>query len=166
MSQTPDVYIERGYKPGCIGRIAQLHAAYYGREWSFGLYFEAKVATELSEFLLRYDETRDGIWLATLDGAVEGAIVIDGVHAPDRGAHLRWFIVSDRLRGQGIGRRLLNRVVEFCTDQGYKQVYLWTFRGLDAARHLYEAAGFILTEARTGNSWGIAVTEQLFVRQG
>jgi GNAT superfamily N-acetyltransferase len=166
MNPTWNIAIEWGYRPGSIGRIAQLHSTYYHREWGFGLYFEAKVASELSEFLRRYDEKRDGIWLALVDGTVEGAVVIDGIHAEDRGAHLRWFIVSDRLRGQGVGRRLLDRAIDFCADRGYKQVYLWTFEGLHAARHLYEAAGFRQIEARKGNSWGIEVTEQRFVRQG
>ncbi len=31
--------------------MAELHAAYYGAAWDFGLYFEAKVATELAQFL-------------------------------------------------------------------------------------------------------------------
>lgn len=97
--------ILKGYQPGCIGRITQLHSAYHHRHVGFGLYFEAKVASELAEFLQRYDERRDGIWLATIDGSIEGAIVIDGKGAAEEGAHLRWFIVSDRLRGSGCGMR-------------------------------------------------------------
>ena len=33
-----------GYIPGCIGRIARLHADYYARTAGFGIEFEAKVA--------------------------------------------------------------------------------------------------------------------------
>ncbi|GAJ20768.1 unnamed protein product, partial [marine sediment metagenome] len=40
---------------------AELHGTYYHDHWGFGLYFEAKVATELSEFLQRYDKSSDGI---------------------------------------------------------------------------------------------------------
>ena len=39
---------------------------------------------------------------------------------------------------------------------------LWTFAGLDAARRLYERAGFRLAEERRGTQWGIEVTEQRF----
>ena len=80
-----DVRIQRGYQPGVIGRITQLHACYYHAEWHFGLYFEAKVATELSAFLTRYDPEHDGIWLAATQGGIEGSIVIDGSHGKDRG---------------------------------------------------------------------------------
>ena len=31
--------ITNGYVPGTIGRIAELHAAYYAKYWGFGQYF-------------------------------------------------------------------------------------------------------------------------------
>lgn len=138
------IEISRGYQTGCIGRITQMHSAYYHQHNGFGLYFEAKVASELAEFLQRYDERRDGIWLVTVRGVIEGSIVIDGQHASEEGAHLRWFIVSDRLRGTGCGNALLSAVVDHCRSQGFFKTYLWTFEGLTAARHLYEKHGFRL----------------------
>ncbi len=53
-----------GHVPGAIGRIVELHGRYYAREWRFGRYFEAKVASELGEFLARFDASRDGFWIA------------------------------------------------------------------------------------------------------
>lgn len=79
------VEIVAGYVPGAIGRIVELHGAYYWRHAGFGLYFESKVACELSEFLRRMGSARDGIWLALCDGRVEGAIVIDGAKAEFEG---------------------------------------------------------------------------------
>ncbi|MBW2544570.1 MAG: GNAT family N-acetyltransferase [Deltaproteobacteria bacterium] len=154
--------IENGYRPGSIGRIVELHGTFYHDHWKFGLYFEAKVATELSQFLQRYDKNRDGIWIATVDGRVEGSIVIDGMHAENEGAHLRWFIISEALKGTGAGRKLINRAMDFCKSKGYKKTYLWTFEGLDAARHLYENAGFELIRQQSGVQWGATVNEQYF----
>ena len=154
--------IVRGYVPGAIGRIAELHAIYYARHWRFGLFFEAKVATELARFLESYDEKRDGIWLALKDGRVEGGIVIDGSHAHTEGAHLRWFILSEKLHGLGTGRGLIGRAVEFCRSREYPMAYLWTFEGLHAARRLYEAAGFRLIHQQRGAQWGTEVNEQRF----
>jgi GNAT superfamily N-acetyltransferase len=79
-----------------------------------------------------------------------------------RGAHLRWFIVSDALRGRGVGTMLMDAAMEFCRDKGYSQTYLWTFAGLSAARRLYEKAGFVLVEERSGAQWGVEVKEQRF----
>jgi GNAT superfamily N-acetyltransferase len=155
--------IHEGYTPGCIGRIAQLHATYYSRSNSFGAPFEAKVAQELSAFCLAYTPGRDGLWLA-VDSSTEGSIAIDGSRGCDHGAHLRWFITSDALRGQGIGRLLLSRALDFADRANFKQVHLWTFAGLDAARHLYESHGFKLVEQHQGSTWGQMVLEQRYVR--
>jgi len=162
MSRALEFKIEEGYVPGSIGRISELHGAYYHEHWGFGVYFEAKVATELSEFLRRYDGNRDGIWIPLVNGRVEGSIVIDGIHADKEGAHLRWFILSDALRGKGVGKTLMSIAMEFCRSKGYQKVYLWTFEGLHAARHLYEEAGFRLVKQQKGIQWGTEVNEQYF----
>ena len=159
-----EMTLVRGYVPGAIGRVVELHGGYYHRHWGFGLFFEAKVATELSAFLTRYDEARDGFWTVLADGRVEGAIAVDGLHAADPGAHLRWFIVSDALRGRGAGNRLMDAAMGFCRERRYPKAFLWTFEGLFAARHIYEKAGFALVEERRGAQWGIEVREQRFER--
>ena len=162
MHTGPEFSIEKGYLPGGIGRIAEIHGTYYNKHWGFGLFFEAKVATELSTFLKRFDADNDGIWTANWHGRIEGSIIIDGIHAADEGAHLRWFITSEALRGKGAGRQLLNKAVDFCKRKGYAKIYLWTFEGLDAARHLYEDAGFRLIKQQMGVQWGTEVNEQYF----
>lgn len=157
-----DVEIRRGYFPGSIGRVVELHARYYHVHWGFGAFFEAQVASGLAEFFGRYDELRDAFWIATVSGRVEGSITIDGAHAADTGAHLRWFIMSDALRGKGVGTRLIRTAVDFCRANKYRRVYLRTFAGLDAARHLYEKMGFKLVDQRSGTQSGTEVTEQRF----
>lgn len=156
------IEIASGYLPGAIGRVAELHGTYYHNHWGFGLTFEAKVATGLATFLERFDPSRDGFWTVSLNHRIEGAIALDGIDAQGKGAHLRFFIVSETLQGRGIGNRLINTVVEFCCRKRYKTVYLWTFEGLDVARHLYEKTGFRLVEQLRGTQWGTEVNEQRF----
>ena len=157
-----DVEVRSGYFPGAVGRVVELHGAYYHTHWGFGADFEAKVASELAQFFGRYDPDRDGFWTASVSGRVEGSITIDGAHAGADGAHLRWFIMSDALRGKGVGNRLIHAAVDFCRGNGYSRAYLWTFEGLPAARHLYEKAGFRLVEQHRGTQWGTEVTQQRF----
>ena len=76
--------ISEGYLPGCIGRITQIHAAYYAQHSGFGVEFEAKMARELAAFCLAYLPGRDGIWLAH-GGEIEGSIVIDVDGVKQRG---------------------------------------------------------------------------------
>jgi len=157
-----DFDLDVGYIPGVIGRIAELHALYYSENWGFGKYFEAKVATEFSDFISNYNEAKDRIFSLSIDGKIEGSISIDGTSENGNIAHLRWFILSDELRGKGAGNYLMKQAMTFCKQNKFKSVYLWTFQGLDSARHLYEKYGFSLTEERTGEQWGSIVTEQRF----
>lgn len=154
--------IHRGYLPGAIGRIVELHGTYYHRQAGFGIYFESKVARGLVDFYANYDETRDGIWLAIANGAIEGSIAIDGSQTATEDAHLRWFITSDNIRGTGAGNALLAAAIDFCRTKQYGRVYLHTFEGLQAARHLYEKFGFRLVHHEAGTQWGSRVNEQLF----
>jgi GNAT superfamily N-acetyltransferase len=150
------------YIPGAIGRVTEMHAVYYQQSWGFGQFFESKVAAELSSFLDRFDKTRDGFWTACMGGVVEGSVAIDGKNAASEGAHLRWFIMSPGLQGQGAGNTLMEKAIGFCKACGYTHVYLWTFEGLHAARHLYEKFGFKLSEQTQGSQWGTTVLEQKF----
>ena len=154
-----------GCVPGAIGRITELHGTYYGRDWNFGLDFEANVAAGLAEFLLRFDPARDGFWTASLAGSVEGGVALDGLRAESGDARLRWFILSEKVRGRGVGNRLMHEVLGFCRARNYRRVSLSTFEGLTAARHLYEKFGFRLAEPAEGVRWDLPVTEQRFVLQ-
>ena len=158
MSET----IFTGYLPGAIGRIIELHATYYHLDWGFGLYFEVRVAKEMSEFLSRFDETRDGLWILSLNDRIEGGIAIDGIKARTDGAHLRWFILSPEVRDRSFGHRLMEEAISFCKKKDYRKIYLETFEGLHAARHLYEKFGFRLMHQAEGTQWGKKVTEQKF----
>ena len=154
--------IRSGYLPGAIGRIVELHGAYYAAHWGFGAFFEARMARELAEFVDRFDPLRDGLWTVVVAGRVEGSIAIEGSRADHAGAHVRWFILGEHRRGRGLGRVLLGEAVSFCRRSGQHSVALWTFAGLDAARTLYEQAGFRKVEERRGAQWGKEVTEQRF----
>ena len=156
------IKITSGYIPGSIGRVVELHGIYYNTHWGFGPFFESKVAAEMAGFVGRYDKNRDGFWTVSLDGHIEGSITIDGIHAKDEGAHLRWFIVSDSLRGKSAGNSLIQTAIDFCRNKNYRCIFLWTFEGLHAAKHLYEKNGFQLVEQHKGRQWGKVVKEQRF----
>ncbi|HEY0212236.1 MAG TPA: helix-turn-helix domain-containing GNAT family N-acetyltransferase [Paenirhodobacter sp.] len=160
----PGVEIIRGYRTGLIARITQMHAHYYARASGFGRSFEVVVAGGLAEFCGRVDNPRNAIWSAQQGERILGSIAIDGEDMGGDTAHLRWFIVDDALRGTGAGRKLLSAALAFADTQGFAQTQLWTFRGLAAARHLYEENGFVLAEERQGSQWGREVMEQRFVR--
>ena len=151
--------IVAGYPPGAVGQVVALHGAYYGREWRFAPQFECEVAAELAAFVSRLDPAREGLWLAVCGDEVGGSLA---VQSEGGAARIRWFITASRLRGKGAGHALLDAALGFCRERGYGRVFLWTFAGLDAARHLYEAAGFRLVEEREDEAWGPRVVHQRF----
>lgn len=158
------VRVERGYRTGLIARVTDLHARHYAAAAGFGQAFESIVAGGLAAFCDRLAHPRNAIWAALEDDTVLGSITIDGEDLGPEIAHLRWFIVADGQRGRGIGRRLLSMAIDFAAALGSPEIHLWTFAGLDAARHLYEAHGFACVEERPGAQWGATVTEQRFVK--
>lgn len=166
-----EIRLVEGYIPGVIGRIAQMHAVYYAREWGLGAFFEAKIARDCASFVGRYDPDTDLLLLALSNEAIAGSIIVDlndpasnDVDGSYRGAHIRWFIVDDAVRGTGIGRNMMQRAIDHIDGFAADKAWLTTFAGLDAARRLYEDFGFRLARERQDNTWGDPVHEQLYLR--
>lgn len=153
-----------GYKPGAIGRVTELHGAYYAAHWDLGLYFEAKVATELAAFMSRFDSAHDGAWFAYDEDRVVGAIFIDGFDATGQGTRLRWFIIASDYHGRGLGGQLMAKAMTFCKEKAFRRVYLTTFAGLNTARYLYEKHGFKLCSEEDGShlTGKSSLVEQVF----
>jgi len=138
-----------------------MHGAYYGRVWGFGPQFEAEVARDLGDFIGRYDNGCDGLWLAWQGERIVGSVTLDHACAlGEAGARVRWFVVEPGLHGSGTGRRLFEKLLQFAEITGQRFLYLWTFEGLTAARKLYDRAGFVVTEAAFDEKWGPAIRAQ------
>jgi len=150
-----------GYIPGGLAASCALQTHYYIKHHGFGAIFEAGRLTDIGAFLDRYDAARDGVWLLVHGGRLRGSIVIDGGGQQPDTAQLRWFIVSEELRGRDLGHRLMSAAMDFCRTR-FATVHLHTFAGLDAARHLYERHGFRLISERQSTEWGPPVLDQHF----
>lgn len=149
-----------GYQPGGLARLCALQTEYYARDWGFGHLYESVVTSDIGEFLQRYDGGRDFVQLVLQAGEVKGGIVVDS--RDGKLAQLHWFILHDGLRGLGAGRKLMTAAMHFVKERGISRVYLTTFDGLHAARHLYEEAGFKLVEEQLASTWGRTIKEQRF----
>jgi molybdopterin-guanine dinucleotide biosynthesis protein A/N-acetylglutamate synthase-like GNAT family acetyltransferase len=79
-------------------------------------------------------------WIVELAGEVAGSVVLIE-RSPDE-AYLRRMYLTPGLRGFGLGRRLLDVALTWARDHGYRSVFLDTTDAMEAARALYEAAGF------------------------
>ncbi len=165
VSAAPNVELHEGYRSGVIASVAHLHATFYSQHYGFGAVFERKIATEMSEFMGRINNSVNTTFSAYEGEELLGSVSLDGEDLGDGVSHLRWFIVSPKAQGMGIGNVLLSKATEFVDKQGFDRTRLWTFKGLDAARHLYEKHRFALAHQTPGKQWGTEVTEQEFVRR-
>ena len=164
-SSSSVVEVREGYYSGVVASVVGLHASYYSTNFGFGAVFERKVATEMSEFMGRIEKPMNTTFSAFAGDTLLGSVSLDGEDLEEGVSHLRWFIVTPQSQGMGIGNLLLGNATAFADATGFERTRLWTFKGLDAARHLYEKHGFELVCENRGRQWGTEVTEQEFVRK-
>lgn len=88
------------------------------------------------------------ILTAVADGRLLGTVMLQlpphagqVVRGPDE-AEVRALAVAPEAQGRGVGRALLRAVTERAARSGVRHLVLSTQSSMDAARHLYAAAGF------------------------
>jgi len=145
-------YILRHHKPGDMGWVLQQHGSVYRREWHYNEEFEGLVARIVSDFLLHFDPTRERCWIAERGGENVGCVFV--VSKSKSVAKLGLLLVDPAACGLGIGERLVDECVRFARASGYTKLTLWTQSELDAARKIYERAGFTCVDRSRHDSFG------------
>lgn len=128
--------------PPCIRRmsqedvssIAELEQAAYEFPWSAGIFRDCLLAGYTARTV-------------ELDGEVAGYSVMS-VAAGE--AHLLNICLAPRLRGTGLGRRLLGHMLDAAREAGAECVYLEVRPSNRDAMRLYQAAGFEVIGVRQG----------------
>ena len=104
------------------------------------------------------------VWLAENGGGhVVGHVALTR-EGPGE-ARLRWFLLLPEARGQGVGRRLLDGLLQTADAAGHERITLTTFSELEAAAHLYRATGFERMSASPLEQWGRSITMEVYERR-
>jgi GNAT superfamily N-acetyltransferase len=152
----PEVVI-RPSKAGDAGYVAYMHGKYYSEYHGFFAASEYYFIKHLADFV--HEPTGGRLWVAQAREMVIGSIGI--VRVDENTAQLRWFLIDKNYQNMGIGSRLMKTALDFCRDMNYTNIFLWTFKGLDSARRLYDKAGFVLTEEKVNDKWSdVDILEQ------
>jgi N-acetylglutamate synthase-like GNAT family acetyltransferase len=106
----------------------------------------------------QFNQNKDCVYILEVNNNPSGCIAI--THTKGDIAQLRFFFVEPTLRGLGTGNMLINKAISFCKQKHYKQVILWTFSELHAARHLYHKLGFQIIDTRKNSNWGEPIVEE------
>lgn len=146
-------------RPGDFGWVVHRHGTLYSREYGWDERFEALVARVVAEYVDRRGDPRQAGWIAELDGERVGSVFCmpaeDGTTAK-----LRMLLLEPAARGRGVGKRLVTECVEFARASGYTAMELWTVSLLEAARAIYQKAGFRLVSEETITGFGYELTGQ------
>lgn len=148
----------RGLRPGDLGWVVHRHGARYAEEQGYDVSFEQLTARIVADF----GTPREAAWIAEVDGAPVGSIFC--CHVDDRTAKLRLLLVEPSTRGLGVGTRLVDQCLSHAREVGYARIELWTVAGLDAARRIYERAGFELVSEQPQELFGLKVVGQTWSR--
>ena len=108
---------------------------------------------EMQALSSAYDRPRHAYFVAHCNQQVLGGAGI----APLTGgafatAELRKMYLARPARGCGLGRQLLTTTIAAAWDHGFQRIYLETLTQMDAARALYERAGFMRLDAPLGDT--------------
>ena len=128
------------------------------------------IRTSLAEFgankpgTVYYDATTDALYdLFQVSGAIyhvaeKGGEVVGGggiypsAGLPEGTCELVKMYLKKEVRGQGLGRLLIDRSIEYARDAGYKKVYLETMPELKQALKSYEKFGFYYLDRQLGDT--------------
>lgn len=151
----------REFRYGDMGAIVTAQSRYYAAAegWSGGM--ELLLLDTTAAFLRAHVPGRSNCWIAEAGDQPVGSVfcfdIGDGV------AQLRLMYADPSVRGQGVGRGLIDRCVAFARDAGYREIMLWTHSVLLPARALYASAGFVLRDTAVHEEFGVPVHGETWV---
>jgi len=147
-----EIILRSKIHPADIETIIERHWILYEKEYGFDRTFRAYVTDSLQVKI-------ECIWIAERDETFAGCIGV--VEADKKTAQLRWLLVEPASRNLGLGRTLMQKLIDYCKEKKYELIFLWTVNKLPAARSLYEGFGFQLNEQRPEKMlWGQKLIEE------
>ena len=159
---TQQTAIRRLGRPGDLGWVVMAHGEFYDGEFGWNTEFEALVVQIVAKYAVEHDPAREAAWIAELSGRRVGCVFCVADPTDAEAAKLRILLVHPGERGRGLGGRLVDTCLDFARSAGYERVRLWTNHPLEAARRIYLARGFRLTEERPHHSFGVDLIGQTY----
>jgi putative acetyltransferase len=108
--------------------------------------------SEVDRMFETYAGAGSAYFVIEMDGGVCGGGGIAPLVEKDKLCELRKMYFLPQLRGAGAGATLISKCLNAARTLGYRQCYLETLTGMDAAQHLYTKHGFARIAAALGNT--------------
>lgn len=114
-------------------------------------------AQDLADIPGKYARPQGRLILATLDGLLVGTVALRPLNAED--CEAKRLYLTDAARGRGLGRALMQRIIDEARAAGYKRILGDTQPDMTLALALYERMGFRRTSAYPGAQEGMIYIE-------
>jgi GNAT superfamily N-acetyltransferase len=119
---------------GVIGLIGRVFA-----EYGF-VYDPAAEVPDLLAFARHYSGFRGAFWVIRDGPRIVGSVGVGRIDA--RTAELHRLYLDPGVRGRGLGRQLVERVLAWCRTEGLAGLVLWSDTRFEHAHRLYGQMGF------------------------
>jgi RimJ/RimL family protein N-acetyltransferase len=102
---------------------------------------------DLLRFNAHYTPPLGAFWVVREDTRVVGSVGVERLD--DRTAELHRLYLDSTLRGRGIGRALVETVLDWAREQGVRRLVLWSDTRFEQSHRLYRRLGFEQLGERT-----------------
>lgn len=100
-----------------------------------------------------YIDERSVYYVALFNGEIVAGCGINQLQSEDKSiCELQKMYMLPKARGKKIGKKLLNKCLDFAKTAGFRQCYLETFPNMHAAIALYKKKGFYNINHSLGNT--------------
>ena len=100
-----------------------------------------------------YDTAKARYFVVTdADRILGGAGIAALANYEESVCELQKMYIASKLRGQGVGKQLMDACISFAKASGFKQVYIETMPYMKAAQQLYLKSGFNYIDAPMGDT--------------
>jgi len=145
--------LEEGIEMNQIRELFREYQQALGEDLCFQS-FEAELENPLKKYVLN----KGAIILAYHENEVCGCIALQSLADKDEGVcEMKRLYVRPAFRKLGIGRLLVDKLLEVAREKGYKKMKLDTLKRLGPAIDLYITYGFVTTQPYYANPLGDVV---------
>jgi len=110
-----------------------------------------------------YQQGNGNFWVALDEGKVIGTIA--AIDFDSKNLALRKMFVDSNYRGSGIGKKLLNSLVNWAGERKVREICLGTIDKLKVAQKFYENNGFVrVTKSELPESFPVMLSDNIFYR--
>jgi ribosomal protein S18 acetylase RimI-like enzyme len=149
-----EVVIRRELRDGDRDAMVALHQRIYPGGYGVAQSFVDDVAAALDAVIEHGwpDRPGEGTWIVERDGEFCGCLALSD--EGDGEGRVRFFLLAPEVRGLGLGRSMLDELMEVAREAEYRVLTLATFEELTVAARMYRSHGFRVVREERGPRWG------------